>query len=302
MHRDIPLRGHLWITRNHLVNNFGGISVYTDTDRYPGDIDMDAACAIPLGSLEETNDSIYYQQGTDLETTTADATVSGNLVTTPSGTIAYCGDFGKSPQYTPTIDTKFSHAPVVGMAVFNMDSGTFLGTVVSAISAHAFTLSRKFDRLSGLRLLLSAYGGCGPADYYGGGPGKKSGNPPAYYWDNCMLGSRNVTVSENIFSMNASKVTGCTAENECGYQQAIAFNAGVPTLMQFFDAYSKLIARASGGLGDVWSDNTYTWSGGGPAQWQFEAGLQGNQVSLSQWLASPYGQDADSTFTPGPGH
>ena len=58
--------GHLWITGNRLINNFGGVSVYTDTNRYPGDIDHDASCATPLGSLEETNDTLYYQQGTFL--------------------------------------------------------------------------------------------------------------------------------------------------------------------------------------------------------------------------------------------
>ena len=66
--------------------------------------------------------------------------------------------------------------------------------------------------------------------------------------------------------------------------------------MQFFDAYSNLIARASDGLGNVWSGNTYRWSGGGPGGWQFQAGLQGNQVTRAQWQASPYGQDAGSSF------
>jgi hypothetical protein len=120
--------------------------------------------------------------------------------------------------------------------------------------------------------------------------------PPAYYWDNCTLGSRDVTVSNNFFSIDASKVTGCTEANDCGFQQAIAFNAKVPTLMQFFDAYPKVIANASRGVGNVWSQNTYSWSGGGPGQWRFEAGLQGNRVSLAQWLAPPYSQDADSRF------
>ena len=293
-------RGHIWITGNNLVNNFGGVSVYTDTDRYPGDIDQDAACATPLGSLQETNNSTYYQQGTVLETTSADATISERSVVTASGTIAICDDFGKSPQDAPANDVRDSQAPVKGMAVFNMDSGTLLGTVESVTNSHAFTLSRAPGNASGVRLLLSAYGGCGPADYYGGGPGVKSGIPAAYYWDNCMLGSRNVIVSENKFSMDARTVTGCTVNNECGYQQAIAFNAGVPTLMQFFDSYSKLIAHTSGGLGNVWSDNTYSWSGGGPGQWQFEAGLQGPNVSLAQWLAPPYSQDTGSHFTPSP--
>jgi len=295
-------RGHIWITGNKLINNFGGISVYTDTDRYPGDIDQDAACATPLGSLEQTNNPTYYHQGTILETTAADATISGSSVRTASGTISYCDDFGKSPQNMPANDVKVSKAPIRRMAVYNMGSGAFLGTVDGVSSSRSFTLNHAPGNATGVRLLLSAYGGCGPADYYGGGPGKRSGNPPAFYWDNCMLGSRNITVSRNTFSMDASKVTGCTMANDCGYQQAIAFNAGTPNLMHFFDGYSKLIADASSGLGNVWADNTYSWTGGGPGQWQFEAGTQGNNVSLRQWLTAPYGQDVGSHFVPSPDH
>ena len=110
-----------------------------------------------------------------------------------------------------------------------------------------------------------------------------------------MLGSRNVTVSHNTFSINANVVKGCTAANECGFQQLIAFNAGVPTLMQFFDSYANLIGKSAKGLGNTWTDNTYTWTG--PGQWSFEAGLQGTQVTQAQWRGAPYDQDANSAFS-----
>ena len=54
------------------------------------------------------------------------------------------------------------------------------------------------------------------------------------------------------------------------------------------------IAKASGGLGNVWSQNAYIWSGSG--RWQFWAAAQGNEVTRSQWQAAPYGQDTGSTF------
>jgi hypothetical protein len=287
--------GHLWITGNQLINNFGGVSVYTDTNRYPGDIDHDASCATPLGALQETNDTLYYQQGTFLQDSNNDATISGDQVTTHSGLMALCDDYGKPPQSGPANDVDAVKAPVVGMAAFNLSTGDFLGTVTSVASAHSFTLSKSPGDTSGAGLLLSAYGGCGPADYVGGGPGIKSGKPAAYYWDNCMLGSRNVTVSHNTFSINANVVKGCTAANDCGFQQLIAFNAGVPTLMQFFDSYANLIGRSAQGLGNAWMDNTYTWTG--PGQWSFEAGLQGTHVSQSQWRGAPYDQDANSAFS-----
>ncbi len=80
----------------------------------------------------------------------------------------------------------------------------------------------------------------------------------------------------------------------CGFMENAAFNAGQPRLMQFWDSYPNYIAKASGGLGNVWSDNTYVWSG--PGGWKFWAAIQGNEVSRHQWQAAPYGQDAGSTF------
>jgi parallel beta-helix repeat protein len=290
-------RGQLLIQDNHLYNNFGGVGIYTDTDRYPDNLDRDSACGAPLGPLAQRDSTTYYQQNEVLQTASSDATISGTRVTSAAGTTELCDDFG-STSAADANDTNASHAPVTGMAVYDMNSGAFLGTVASVANARSFTLDRSPGNETRARLLLSAYGGCGPADYYRGGPGVKTGNPPAYYWDNCVWGSRNVTVSGNIFSINATTVANCTAVNDCAFQQAIAFNAGVPKLMQFFDDFTNVIAKAVNGLGNVWSDNTYYWSGGGPGQWQFEAGSQGNQVSLSDWR-SIYGQDAGSTFNHG---
>jgi hypothetical protein len=96
--------------------------------------------------------------------------------------------------------------------------------------------------------------------------------------------------------MQADQVMGCTASNMCGYMQAVAFNAGVPKLVQYFQMYPGLVAKAAGGLGNAWSHNSYYWSGGGPAEWQFLAGEQGNRVSRAEWTAAPYGQDVGTFF------
>lgn len=286
--------GELLVEGNVLRDNFGGVMVYTDTDRFPGNVDSDSACSIPLGLLNQANSAIYYQQSQVLQTAASDAILSGNSVTSAAGTSTLCADYhDKSAGDSPGGSTQ---PPAVGMGVFDMNSGKFLGTVASVRSANAFTLNRSPGNETHARLMISAYGGCGPADYLGGGLGKTSGNPPADYWDNCIWGSRNVTISENFFSMNADMVAGCTVQNECGYMATMAFNAGVPRLMQIFDSYPAYIAKASGGLGNVWSDNTYQWSGSGPGQWQFEAGIQGTHVTRSQWRAIPYGQDAGSRF------
>ena len=284
--------GSILISGNVLENDFGGVKVYTDTNRYPGNIDDDSACSIPLGALSQNNSPLYYKQGRVL-VTNGDTSISGSSVTSSGGTTTICASYGSS---VDNGSDSVHRAPSVGMAVYDQNSGTFLGTVTSVSGEHSFTLSGSPGDRTGASLLLSAYGGCGPADYFGGKPGAESGSPKALYWDNCVWGSRNVTVTGNTFALDAAKVTGCQRQqNMCGYMMAAAFNAGVPRLMQFFDAYQRYIAQASGGFGNAWSDNTYEWSGGGTG-WRFVAGAQGNTVPLAQWRAAPYHQDAGSTF------
>jgi hypothetical protein len=285
----------LLVQDNVLTNNFGGVKVYTDTNRYPGNIDNDSACSVPFGSLNQSNSTTYYRQTKEL-TTSADSAISGTAVTSSGGTKTVCADYtaGQSTE-SDSSATNTVQAPSVGMAVFDQNSGKLLGTIASVTSANNFTLSAAPGNETGGSLMISAYGGCGPADYYGGGPGVATGTPSADYWDNCIWGSRNVKVSGNSFTMNAGSVSGCNTTNLCGYMLDEAFNAGVPTLMQFFDDYTNVIGKASGGLGNVWSDNTYTWTGTSPASWQFWDGQQGDTVSLATWQSTD-GQDAGSTF------
>jgi hypothetical protein len=286
--------GKLLVQRNVLVNNFGGVRVYTDTNRYPGNVDNDSACSFPLGVLGQSNSPTYYRQSKVLATK-ADAAISGSAVTSAGGTQTECAGYGQLTDHGPAGNVQ---APSAGMAVYDLDSGAFLGTVAAVSSARSFTLSRSAGNRQGAALLLSAYGGCGPADYYGGRAGVASGRPLAYYWDNCIWGSRNIAVSGNRFAIDAGAVAGCRSPaNLCGFMVAVAFNAGVPALVRYWDdGYSRLIAQAARGLGVAWSDNTYQWSGGAPAGWRFQAGTQGTRVTLAQWRGFPEGQDAGSTF------
>ncbi|HEX6519266.1 MAG TPA: right-handed parallel beta-helix repeat-containing protein [Streptosporangiaceae bacterium] len=289
--------GQLLVHGNRLVNNFGGVMLYTDTNRYPGNIDGDSACSVPLGAMNQPNSSIYYQQ-TKVLTTKADVTISGSSVTSAGGTVALCDNYGATRSQGGSNGSAV-RAPSVGMAVYDLKSGAFLGTVAAVTGPTAFRLSRSPGNESSASLLLSAYGGCGPADYFAGGRGVSSGAPAGRYWDNCIWGSRNVTVSGNSFLINADAVTGCTTSAMCGFMAAVSFNAGVPALMQFFNSYYKYIADAADGLGNVWSGNAYTWTGGGPGDWRFQAGAQGTAVTWNQWQSSPYRQDAHSSFRTG---
>jgi Right handed beta helix region len=286
--------GELLVEDNKLLDNFGGISVYTDTNRYPGNIDNDSACSIPLGAMNQPNNPVYYQQSKELYTD-SDSTISGTRVTSVHGTTTLCANYA-GPQ-EDSGQSNVVKPPLAGMAVFNINTGKFIGTVASVTSAHAFTLAKPTGNASKTSLLLSAYGGCGPADYFGGNLGIKSGKPAAYYWDNCIWGSRNIRVSGNQFQMQQNRVMGCDETNMCGFMTDVAFNAGVPSLMQFFRSYATFIAYATRGLNDVWADNYYSWTGSdGEGQWQFWAGLQGTQITQAEWTSPPYSQDVGSRF------
>jgi hypothetical protein len=285
-----------------LKNNFGGIMVYNDDNRYPGSLNNDSSCWMPLGPLGQPNSTTYGYQSKVL-ITGADAKISGSSVTTSGGTKTICLNYGhddgtdSNGQYDQQASPATVKAPSVGMAVYDQNSGAFLGDVASVTNANTFTLSNSPGNKAGATLVLSGYGGCGPADYYKGALNAPSGKPPANYWDNCIFGARNISVSGNYLSMDANSVTGCTAANLCGFSAAFAFTPGVSKSQQYWLPYEKLIANASGGLGNVFSGNTYSWSGGGEGSWQFEAGSQGHQVSYAQWQAGPYHQDAGSRFT-----
>lgn len=300
----------LLVEGNVLTNNFGGTMIYTDTNRWTGNTGNDTACAEPAGALNQQNNSTYYQQHQEL-TVNGDGDISGNAVTTAGGTLTVCADYNGVGYYGGAL-TSFNEglatggsdasvaAPVTGMAVYNENSGDFLGKVATVTSAHSFTLSDSPGNETNADLLLSSYGGCGVADYYpqgSGAPGADTGTPSDPYWDNCIFGSRNVTVKGNIFSMNAGAVANCTLANNCGFNGVLSYNPGEYTLLRFWQNYQDYIAKASGGLGNVFSHNAYTWTGGGAGAWSFWAGVQGNTVSQSGWQASPYGQDAGSTFS-----
>lgn len=289
--------GQFLVQNNVFSYTYGGVQLSTDTGRYPGNLDNDSPCSIPLGALDQQNSSTYYPQ-TNTLFTGSDATISGANVTSTGGTTTICSGVD-NPNYAAGTAT-------AGMKVFNQNTGAFLGTVLAspAPTHTTFTLNNSPGNVTGAQLVMSPTGGCGVADYYQGGPGVTSGTPAALYWDNCIWGNRGTTVSGNTFTMQANNVLGCTAplidatDNLCGFQSAEAFNPGIPSFMLFWSNYTSLVQLASGGLGNVWSGNTYTWvrTSGGTSNWRFNAGNFANQVSLATWQGTD-GQDAGSTFT-----
>ena len=288
--------GHVYVVNNNLVNNFGGVMAYADLNRYPGDIDNDETCSAHFSYFSQENAAPTYATDRHLLVTGGDATVTGATVTSTAGTQSLCQDFNTSGN--ASYSNQFSqavNAPLVGEQVYDQNTGAHLGQILTVASANSFTLNTSPGDETGASLVISQYGGCGPADYYGASaPGQVTGTPPAAYWDNCLFGAKNYTVKGNQFLVNASVVTPCTSGDGCGWMAAIGFRPGIPPLMQFWWDYTSLIADATSALGNVWAGNSYVWQGTGG--WSFMAGSQGSGVTQAQWLAPPYSQDAGSTF------
>ena len=286
--------GHFYVQGNVLTNNFGNVMVYTDNSRFPDDSDYNSTCGIPLGPLNQRNSTIYYPN-TGVLQTAADTSISGDAVSSSAGTKTICSNYGATGG-GQGVSQSTSQAPSSGQEVFDETTGKLVGTVGTVTSAESFTLTAApltGSYNSGDALVLDTVGGCGPADYYRGGLGVKSGTPSEYYWDNCIWAGRGVTVTGNVFSINANTVTNCTSTYLCGYSSVMASNSGIIPLEHYWYTYPDYVMLASGGLANVFADNAYEWQGTGG--FRFDTAEENTFVSRSTWQ-NTYGQDAGSTF------
>ena len=148
-------------------------------------------------------------------------------------------------------------------------------------------------------------GGCGMYDLIGSGPGTQTGSPRHPYFDNCNWWVQDLTVSGNTFIMDANpsqtwkagSVTNCTAATGCGYMVVYA-TTGTCTYGCLWSPYANNVSAEyiiSANAHNVWSNNTYSWTGAG--DWSFEAGSTSNVLSQSAWRGSPYNQDVGSTLS-----
>jgi hypothetical protein len=141
-------------------------------------------------------------------------------------------------------------------------------------------------------------------DLMGSSAGEMTGSPAEPYFDNCNWWVRDVHVNGNSFVMTANpgttwaagRVTNCKASTGCGYM-ALYANTGTCTHGCFWSPYAassgarRIISSAAG---NIWEDNTYTWTG--PGEWSFEAGPTGNTLTRSAWQGRTWRQDAGSRF------
>jgi hypothetical protein len=172
-------------------------------------------------------------------------------------------------------------------------------TISSCSSAHTCTLTTAASgSTTGDDVSLSTAGGCGLYDLHGSSVNTASGSPSQVYWNNCVWGTFNVTVSGNDFNMASNSVTGCTAATLCGVMGGTGYNAGLPSYWVIYGAYFITnITIATSPLDNVWSHNCYAWTGSASnGAWAFETGAQGSEASQATWQGATYNQDAGSTF------
>jgi len=109
------------------------------------------------------------------------------------------------------------------------------------------------------------------------------------YYSDCRWKTQNVKVHGNTFQHTPSNIgPECTLENHCGVMSMLSNWGTWPKWSPYRG--SVIQEEISFGQGNSWSNNTY--SGG----WRFIPVKAGNQVTFTEWQASPYGQDRGSTY------
>lgn len=301
--------GQLNITANYLVNNFGGIAAFQDRNRFCGEgaDGGDGTCTVNgRYSGGNTTGSPYYVQPTSYSDEPATRAGSTSLTAAGGFQTNYDGSRTKpGPGWIIRAYNETNSDPLPG--VFPPGE-----TIASCTSNTTCTLTRPArvsitgGRLSGSPVEIEAGppGGCGMYDLIGSSAGTQTGSPRNPYFDNCNWWIQDLTVSRNVFIMNANStktwksgaVTSCTAANGCGYMVLYA-STGSCTYGCLWSPYEYNVSAEyiiSARARNIWSDNTYVWTG--PGGWSFEAGSTSNVLTQRQWRSVPYRQDAGSTF------
>lgn len=132
--------GHLYVTGNRFINNFGGIDVYTDPSRFPSVTTLNASCDEPLGTLHQPNNATYYMQYKELLTGSG-TSISGTSVSSAGGTQTICTGYDSATPGSDASYTETPKTPVAGMYVYDQSTGKQVGVVARAAGPDAFTLA-----------------------------------------------------------------------------------------------------------------------------------------------------------------
>lgn len=109
------------------------------------------------------------------------------------------------------------------------------------------------------------------------------------YYSDCRWKTQNVSVHDNLFSLDPAKVGGgCDSANGCGLQGLFSNDGTYPSWSPYQGAVIEDAITFH--QNNVFSSNRYV----GP--WHFMVYDQATLLDASGWQAAPYGQDRGSTF------
>ncbi len=108
------------------------------------------------------------------------------------------------------------------------------------------------------------------------------------YYSDCRWKTQNVSVSDNLFKLDAARIRGCTPSAGCGLQGLFSTWGTYPKWSPY---KGPVIERAiTFNQNDVFANNAYV----GP--WAFVAHDQSRVLTFPQWRRAPYRQDRGSTY------
>jgi uncharacterized membrane protein YgcG len=108
------------------------------------------------------------------------------------------------------------------------------------------------------------------------------------YKSDCRWKTKNVSIHNNVFSMNRSAITGCTTTASCGFQGIFANNGSFPSWSPYMG--SGIQDAITFNQNNHFTSNTYV------GDWKYRAKTENLTTIFAIWQGTPYSQDVGSTY------
>lgn len=108
------------------------------------------------------------------------------------------------------------------------------------------------------------------------------------YKSDCRWKTQNVSVHNNVFSMNRSNITNCATTASCGFQGIFANSGSFPSWSPYMGSGVQNAITFS--QNNHFSNNTYI------GDWSFRPKTESATTIFAIWQGSPYSQDVGSTY------
>lgn len=108
------------------------------------------------------------------------------------------------------------------------------------------------------------------------------------YRSDCRWKTQNVTVHDNVFSMDRSVIPNCMTTASCGFQGIFANNGSFPSWSPYMGSGTQTAITFN--QNNHFSSNTYT------GDWRFRPKNESLTTIFAIWQGTPYNQDVGSTY------